>query len=367
MKNYYSYTLCPIISFILYSCDNGPSSNKATSSKSNESAQIKILEPTEKNNGSIEGVITGCAYNTKPNETSITLYYPGIREVKQINAILQYSGLSSNFKVYAANINNAIATIIGNKRYILYDPNLLQYTDKNSGNFWSSMSILAHEIGHHLQGHTITKNGSNPKVELEADKFSGFVLYKLGASLSQASAAMETLGSAKETATHPAKINRLNAIQQGWTEANNQRYDAAVPPPPVDIINPKGGIDEFGPKNLLDQDSYERLFINHSVGTSLINNLEGIILERPKYYYGEYLVLITRNYSDFIDGSLSEGDKASINLYDAFGAYEMVGRSGLSWLDGIMVPGRRIRFDVAVEGTAPNVFFTSIKSLPARR
>ena len=60
------------------------------------------------------------------------------------------------------------------------------------GNAWAPVSVMAHEIGHHLSGHTITPGGSQPPTELEADKFSGFVLYKMGASLDDASSASIT-------------------------------------------------------------------------------------------------------------------------------------------------------------------------------
>lgn len=67
------------------------------------------------------------------------------------------------------------------------------------------MSILAHEIGHHLLGHTISIGSSNPQDELEADKFSGFVLYKMGASLNDAVQAIQLLGSDTDSKTHPSK------------------------------------------------------------------------------------------------------------------------------------------------------------------
>src|SRR6185312_7269275 len=135
---------------------------------------------------------------------------------------------------YSTPIDNAVATIINNKRYILYDPRLLSYSDRQSGNYWSSMSILAHEIGHHLLGHTISNKGSNPLDELEADKFSGFVLYKLGASLEQATAAMRSLGSDNDSYSHPSKFKRIQSITKGWNEASEQRYESAIPPPPTD-------------------------------------------------------------------------------------------------------------------------------------
>ncbi|WP_390886604.1 M48 family metalloprotease [Lacinutrix neustonica] len=76
-----------------------------------------------------------------------------------------------NFKIYRANINNAVATIINDERYILYDSKLLDLANNQTASFWSSISILAHEIGHHLSGHTLNQMTDNHTAELEADKF----------------------------------------------------------------------------------------------------------------------------------------------------------------------------------------------------
>src|SRR5690606_38431116 len=100
--------------------------------------------------GNIRSLSIGCGYNYTAEEENIIIQTPRPRELHQINAILKFSGLGANFEIYSASINNAMATVIDNKRYILYDPELLSSTDIKSGNYWSSMSILAHEIGHHL-------------------------------------------------------------------------------------------------------------------------------------------------------------------------------------------------------------------------
>ncbi|MGV8932535.1 MAG: hypothetical protein ACOH1R_10565 [Luteimonas sp.] len=67
---------------------------------------------------------------------------------------------------------------------------------------------MAHEIGHHLSGHTITEGHSRPEIELEADKFSGYVLYKMGAPLADSTQAIMAMGSPTEQPTHPARDRR---------------------------------------------------------------------------------------------------------------------------------------------------------------
>jgi hypothetical protein len=111
----------------------------------------------------------------------------GARDV--VREIIDVIGLKPRFELRAANIENAAAVIYNGKRYILYNEDFLAAINNAVHTDWGGVSILAHEIGHHLNGHTLTRAGSNPADELEADEFSGFVLRKMGASLAEAQAA----------------------------------------------------------------------------------------------------------------------------------------------------------------------------------
>lgn len=134
--------------------------------------------------------------------------------------IVNVMGLRPNFVIQAANVPNAAAWINNTQRYILYNPAFIQSVRASTHTDWSAISILAHEIGHHLQGHTLTRAGSRPATELEADEFSGFVLRKMGANIDEAQAAMRLLASPEGSATHPPRAERLRAIEQGWLRAD---------------------------------------------------------------------------------------------------------------------------------------------------
>ncbi|HEU4470162.1 MAG TPA: hypothetical protein VFR58_03685 [Flavisolibacter sp.] len=136
--------------------------------------------------------------------------------------IIDIVGLKANFEVREANIPNAAAVVYGGKRYVLYNPNFIRQLEQTTGTRWAGISVLAHEIGHHLNGHTITATGSQPALELESDEFSGFVLRKMGASLTEAQAAMKTLASVRSSRTHPGQYDRLTAIEDGWNKADGQ-------------------------------------------------------------------------------------------------------------------------------------------------
>ncbi|HEY0677290.1 MAG TPA: hypothetical protein VGD17_03350, partial [Chitinophagaceae bacterium] len=84
---------------------------------------------------------------------------------------------------------------------------------------WASVSVLAHEMGHHYRNHVVDTRGSTPPKEIEADYFSGYVMAKLGASLNEAIAAMEQIASPRASSTHPSKADRLASITRGWNYA----------------------------------------------------------------------------------------------------------------------------------------------------
>lgn len=139
---------------------------------------------------------------------------------KVVDRILKPIGLIRNFKVIeCSNTDNCFATVLKGQRFIVYDGAFMAQIEEETETDWSAISIMAHEIGHHLQGHTIDGRGGQPIKEIEADKFSGFVLHQLGASLDDATVAVRALGDEHATSTHPAKPARIDAIRKGWLEA----------------------------------------------------------------------------------------------------------------------------------------------------
>jgi hypothetical protein len=169
--------------------------------------------------------------------TVITSANPvGARDI--IKEIIDVVGLKPRFEVReSTEVPNAAAVIYNGKRYILYNAQFVASVNNAVKTDWAAVSILAHEIGHHLNGHTLIRGGSNPTDELEADEFSGFVLRKMGATLPQAQAAIAALTDESYSATHPGRSSRLTAISTGWQNANGQilanAKPSTKPTPPV--------------------------------------------------------------------------------------------------------------------------------------
>jgi hypothetical protein len=143
----------------------------------------------------------------------------GTMTPQMLSEIMNVVGLQQNFELKEAKVLNIEASISHGKRYILYNPEFISWINKITKSKWAAMALLAHEVGHHLNGHTIRKGGSKPELELEADEFAGFVLHKLGSSLEEAQEVMKYIAKPEISGTHPARASRMMAIQKGWNEA----------------------------------------------------------------------------------------------------------------------------------------------------
>ena len=151
---------------------------------------------------------------------------------KVVNTITSQIGLKPNFiLIPCPNIKNAAALIYNdNLRYIVYDKDFLDGISKNVKTNWSNTMILAHEIGHHLNGHTLSNGNKEEtrKEELEADEFAGFILGRMGAAETQAIAAMNGIPhpdcDLEYFSDHPCKAKRVEAIKIGWRKATGNKY-----------------------------------------------------------------------------------------------------------------------------------------------
>ncbi len=174
---------------------------------------------------------TSCSYYGEQIRDDLYGFTSDAEAETVVKRIMKYTGLPPNFTTVAANVPNAAAAIQGEIRYLLYNQEFMLRMKDLTHNDWPALSIMAHEIGHHLSGHTLTADGSRPPTELEADKFSGFVLYKMGASRQEARVVMKNVASDRGSATHPPKSARLAAITNGWIEARDQGGTPAPPRP----------------------------------------------------------------------------------------------------------------------------------------
>lgn len=157
--------------------------------------------------------IGGCSEITLPKPRYSNANAFSVQQIwTVVNEIIQVSGLLPNFQVVETDkVDNAAAVIIDGERYLAFNSDWLDSYKSNSDMHWQLYGVMAHEVGHHLQGHTITDRGSKPPTELEADEYAGFTLAALGADLRQAQSLWATL-SESGSVTHPGI--------SGWPQSN---------------------------------------------------------------------------------------------------------------------------------------------------
>jgi len=110
---------------------------------------------------------------------------------------------------------------------LIYDSEKLESFNPEETNNWTVPAILAHELGHVVLGHMddtlrcfTSDSDSNgcvtyQKMELDADRYAGFVLRRLGASLEQTKQALAFLPQT-DSITHPGRKKGIQAIAEGW-------------------------------------------------------------------------------------------------------------------------------------------------------
>jgi hypothetical protein len=167
-------------------------------------------------------VRNGCNYYGKETEQDYYQFEPSSEAQQIVNELLASSGLSaSSFVLKESNCSNALATTVDGVRFILYNPDFLRKFKQDAATKWAAYGALAHEIGHHLNGHNLAE--TNPSIrrqyELEADKFAGNLLFHLHATVDEAQAGIKTIPLEGQSSTHPSKSARLVATTNGWTAA----------------------------------------------------------------------------------------------------------------------------------------------------
>jgi tetratricopeptide (TPR) repeat protein len=162
-----------------------------------------------------------CNFATDEKEGILYTYDPSKEATIIIEKIMKANVLPQNFIIKSADCKNALATTDGKERYILYSTTFLESFKKDAQTAWAAYCVLAHEIGHHLSNHNLEETDllKRKLFELEADKFAGAALFRLGANLLEAQAGIKTFALEGDSKTHPSAKARLEAIAVGWKQA----------------------------------------------------------------------------------------------------------------------------------------------------
>lgn len=253
-----------------------------------------------------------CNFAATDTLSEVYIYESSIEAKQIVERIMQVNVLPQNFIIKSADCNNALATTIGKQRYILYSTAFLEHFKKEANTKWAAWCVLAHEIGHHLSNHDL--EATDPKLrkqyELEADRFAGGVLFRLGASLEEAQAGINTFSLENASQTHPPKRARLEALAVGWKQAEEQADQQGNTGGPAEADSDEKKLydravaekDPFKAIDLLDQaielkDDYADAYLERGKRQIDIENVDEI---RVNYHYAiadlnEYIALRPKN------------------------------------------------------------------------
>jgi hypothetical protein len=226
-----------------------------------------------------------------------------------LDEILAVIGAAKNFSLVPCDdINNALALTYKGERYILYDKDFIDKINKSTNN-WSGKFILAHEVGHHINGHTRdfliasvlddqTKERQREE-ELEADKFAGFIVAKLGASYNQIIGLIDFLASERDDrhSTHPNKNKRLVAIKKGFDNANSSPIIEKSKKNKKSQIKPKS-VDFKKSKLITSEKSKWDLSMPYNINLAFLNKT-GLIFSEILLYLILIVIIILYSFLKF--------------------------------------------------------------------
>jgi uncharacterized protein (TIGR02145 family) len=144
-------------------------------------------------------------------------------------------------------VDNCQAVLYKGRPYILFNPDFLQSVKRlnfSASNLpslqdrdWAALTILAHELGHHINNHLINPlpDATARDMELEADQTAGFIIYMMGGEVRDMLPAY--LKSPEQGSyTHPPRRARTEALEKGFRDAA-ARFPRSRPadPKPVPV------------------------------------------------------------------------------------------------------------------------------------
>ena len=107
------------------------------------------------------------------------------------------------------------------QRVLLYNDTFIRTLSETAPSSWAVVFLFAHEVGHEFAGHadpSRIRGADGPMMELMADELAGFLLGRVGASLTDSRRAF-TAATSLVRSLSPNQDACLARIEQGWRKA----------------------------------------------------------------------------------------------------------------------------------------------------
>lgn len=142
---------------------------------------------------------------------------------KIIKDVMNLIGIpNSDIEIRTTTSFGAFSVITRNcrRRVFLYNEAFFDSVYSVTKSYEPIKSICFHEIAHHLYRHPLKSRWEAHFHELEADRYSGFQMRLIGATLEESIAAIESFGNETTSQSHPEKSLRINEIKAGYIDAS---------------------------------------------------------------------------------------------------------------------------------------------------
>nr|WP_294950180.1 hypothetical protein [uncultured Mucilaginibacter sp.] len=159
----------------------------------------------------------GCGFIHSEEPHQVEVSDPSNEALEYVKRICVATGINQDFVVKQGLVANAYSTTNdAHERIIIYNPNF--FSNLNSETY--KIAVLAHEIGHFLNFNIFSTGNSQPLDELQADKYAGNVIARLGLRLADAVALVKLKCPIPVEGNYPAQSDRIDAFTNGFRDAH---------------------------------------------------------------------------------------------------------------------------------------------------
>jgi len=197
------------------------------------SPSIELPDPTERNGQEL--VCPG------RDSTEIIKEQPMYRPSPEVSALVEYitkfHSANIKFEIFCTDLpkgTNAQAMFYQRRQIIAYEWPLEAKLADSSERQWDIVAVLAHEIAHHMLGHTLDLSNDRKRMELDADRFAGHTIGIMRGEQDDAMKAInQYINDQQQGPEYPSKTARKKAARDGWTRA----ISLALDPIQNDLLN----------------------------------------------------------------------------------------------------------------------------------
>lgn len=148
------------------------------------------------------------------------------RSTELLSALLDLSPAAVQMTIQASSVDDVAAADVDGRRLLLYNQYALSKLDSSWQSDWPLVLRVAHQVGHHASAHAFRPPGrSRAEEELEADRFAGYMLRRLGASRPVITQLARTLPTPASRSQFPSAESRAVALLEGWRDRDSEESD----------------------------------------------------------------------------------------------------------------------------------------------